>query len=104
MENRIDEFRKSPRPRLFFPRQYSQSSACLSEFPGRCYHISHSCAISTEDLSRLCKSDPDTVDNKVIGLTRVSTEYSTSVFACSSLEPPRNFVHTPQSHEMIDAD
>src|SRR5207245_373000 len=97
MENRIDEFRKSPRPRLFFPRQYSQSSACLSEFPGHCYHISHSCAISTEDLSRLRKSEPDTVDNKVIGITRVSTESSTSGFACAALGTRRNCLHTRQS-------
>src|SRR5437016_550271 len=104
MENRIDEFRKSLRPRLFFPRQYSEPSACLSKFPGHGYHISQSCAISTEDPSRLRKSEPDTVDNKFIGLTRVSTEYSTSVFACASLETRRNFLHTRQSYGRRDAE
>src|SRR5437660_6510739 len=98
MENRIYEFLKSPAPRLLVPKQYSESSARLSEFPGHCYHISQSCAISTEDPSRLRKSESDTVDNQVMGLTRVSTEYSTSVFACSSLETQRDFLHTRQSY------
>src|SRR5207247_8993379 len=96
--------RKSPWSCILVPKQYSVSSARPCEFPARYHPISQSCAVSTEDPSSPPIPEPNTVDNNVMALTRVSTEYSTSVFACASLETQRDFPHTRQSYRRRQAE
>src|SRR2546428_6807791 len=75
MENGRDELRESAWPRVLFPKQYSKSCGRSSKIPSDRDDVARSRTISAEDLSSLAKTKPDTVDNKVISLARVSTNY-----------------------------
>src|SRR6267143_1026872 len=98
MQNGRDQFRESVWPPILFPEQYLKARGRSSEITSHGDDVARLCAISTEDPSSRAKTKPDTVDNKIIGLARVSTYYSTIVFPCPFFETRRYCVDSRESY------
>src|SRR5467141_820802 len=98
MQNGRDQFRESVWPPIPFPEQYLKTRSCSSEITSHRDDVARLCAISTEDPSSRAKAKPDTVNNKIIGLARVSTNYSTMIFPCAFFETSHYFVNRRESY------